>query len=73
MSETGNSMLRRYCRFGIVLLTVLSVNQGGAAAAGLADSFLRLGPGARAMGMGGAFIALADDGTSVHWNPAGLG
>jgi hypothetical protein len=28
--------------------------------------------GARALGMGGAFVAVADDATAVHWNPAGL-
>jgi hypothetical protein len=35
-------------------------------------SFLRIGVGPRAMGMGGAFISLADDGTAAYWNPAGL-
>ena len=30
------------------------------------------GVGARAMGMGGAFTAIADDSTALHWNPAGL-
>lgn len=28
--------------------------------------------GARAMGMGGAYVALANDATAVYWNPAGL-
>jgi hypothetical protein len=27
--------------------------------------------GARALGMGGAFVAVADDASSYHWNPAG--
>jgi long-subunit fatty acid transport protein len=31
-----------------------------------------LGAGARALGMGGAFSAVADDATAVTWNPAGL-
>lgn len=31
-----------------------------------------LGVGARALGMGGAFIAVADDATAASWNPAGL-
>ncbi len=30
------------------------------------------GIGARALGMGGAFIAISDDYSAVHWNPAGL-
>lgn len=33
---------------------------------------LSLGSGARALGMGGAFLARADDATAVSWNPAGL-
>jgi hypothetical protein len=35
--------------------------------------FLLIAPGARAAGMGEAFIAISDDATAVHWNPAGLG
>jgi len=31
-----------------------------------------MGTGARARGMGGAFIGVADDATAVGWNPAGL-
>ena len=35
--------------------------------------FLTIGPGARAAGMGEAFVAVADDPTATYWNPAGLG
>lgn len=35
--------------------------------------FLRIPTGARAAGMGGTFVAMADDATATHWNPAGLG
>jgi len=31
-----------------------------------------VGSGARALGMGGAFIAVADDATAASWNPGGL-
>jgi len=31
-----------------------------------------VGPGAKAMGMGGAFISVADDATAASWNPGGL-
>jgi len=33
---------------------------------------LAIGSGARALGMGGAFLARADDATAASWNPAGL-
>jgi hypothetical protein len=35
-------------------------------------NFLETELGARAMGMGGAFVGVADDVTALHWNPAGL-
>ncbi|MCH7678897.1 PorV/PorQ family protein [candidate division KSB1 bacterium] len=59
--------------FMIVILfsTNFSVAQtGNAGATGLA--FLKLGVGARAGGMGGAFSAISDDATATFWNPAGL-
>ncbi|MBI1751090.1 MAG: hypothetical protein HY014_12960 [Acidobacteria bacterium] len=36
------------------------------------SAFSTAGAGARAMGLGGAFIAVADDATAVSFNPAGL-
>ena len=34
--------------------------------------FLKIGVGARANGMAGAYGAMADDLSSIYWNPAGL-
>ncbi|MCK4548083.1 MAG: PorV/PorQ family protein [Candidatus Eisenbacteria sp.] len=34
-------------------------------------TFLKMGQGARAMGMGGAFSTVADDASATYWNPAG--
>jgi hypothetical protein len=34
--------------------------------------FLKIGVGARAAGMGGAFVAVADDATALYWNAAGI-
>ncbi|HEU4692609.1 MAG TPA: hypothetical protein VFS23_29810, partial [Vicinamibacterales bacterium] len=39
-------------------------------AAVLAQTFELVGT--RAAGMGGAFVAVADDSSAVYWNPAGL-
>ena len=38
----------------------------------LAGEFMAPGGGARALGMGGAFAAVASDASTVYWNPAGL-
>ncbi|HRY30005.1 MAG TPA: PorV/PorQ family protein [Elusimicrobiota bacterium] len=35
-------------------------------------TLLKIGVGARAVGMGSAYTAVADDVTAIHWNPAGL-
>jgi hypothetical protein len=37
-----------------------------------AAQFLKIGVGSRAIGMGGAFTATADDITAIYWNPGGL-
>jgi hypothetical protein len=37
-----------------------------------AGEFLKIPVGARAVGMGGAFTAVADDATALWWNPAGM-
>ena len=34
--------------------------------------FLKIGPGARVDSLGGAFGAIANDVTTIYWNPAGL-
>ncbi len=51
------------------LLLILFPFKGAAGPA----AFLEQGIGPRAMGMGGAFTAVADDATAGYWNPAGLG
>ena len=45
----------------------VTINTGTTAA-----QFLKIGPGARAAGMGESFSAVASDITAIYWNPAGL-
>jgi hypothetical protein len=63
-------------RFGklILLAVVLMIGASPAWAdsAGGAGAYLKMGVGARALGMGSAFTAVADDATAAFWNPAGL-
>lgn len=61
----------RLCLTILCLVSVASF--GRAAGAGTsAAPFLKLGFGARPMGMGEAFVALADDASALYYNPAGI-
>jgi len=35
-------------------------------------AFLEIGPGARSISMGSAYVSVADDASSIYWNPAGI-
>jgi hypothetical protein len=45
---------------------------GGQRVGTTAAQFLKIGVGARATGMGEAFVAVADDISTLYWNPAGI-
>lgn len=60
-------------RVMVVSLALIMVLSAVALADGIgAFSAFKSGIGARALAMGGAFVAVADDATAVSWNPAGL-
>ncbi|MFQ6102787.1 MAG: PorV/PorQ family protein [Candidatus Glassbacteria bacterium] len=66
-----NSMTMRTA-FMLLLLASFSIDSGFSndrTGSGLA--FLRIGVGARASGMGEAFVAVSDDASATYWNPAG--
>ncbi len=56
-----------------LLLVVGAASESFANISNAAVLFLRIAPGSRPAGMGDAFVAIADDATATHWNPAGLG
>ena len=56
----------------LVLLALLLMVMPAGAANKYAGEFLTHGVGARALGMGSAFVGVADDATAGYWNPAGL-
>ncbi len=56
-----------------ILMIVLMVFAATTLAAGrYAGDFMMIGAGVRALGMGGAFSSIADDGSAMYWNPAGI-
>jgi len=60
-------------RVTVVTLALIMVLSAVALAEGIgAFSAFKSGIGARALAMGGAFVAVADDATAMLWNPAGL-
>ncbi len=71
--------MKRYLISIIILISLLStslfsqntvqdVSKKGTSAA----TFLSIGQGTRAIGMGSAFVALANDPSALYWNPAGI-
>jgi hypothetical protein len=62
-------------RYGAVIFSAVVISSSpspGASFGKYAGEFMAIGVGARALGLGGAFVALANDATSGYWNPAGL-
>lgn len=59
---------------GPIVLGVALAGSSPAAAqqASRSDTLGAVGVGARSIGLGGAFVGVADDLTSIFWNPAGL-
>ncbi|TMQ72721.1 MAG: PorV/PorQ family protein [Candidatus Eisenbacteria bacterium] len=71
---------RRARSFAAAVLALALAHRSASAQGGLGSqregtssaTFLRIGVGARAQGMGGTFVAVADDPSAIFWNPAGL-
>jgi hypothetical protein len=56
-----------------LIIMPLSLTAAGFSKVGTtAAPFLKIGVGARAVALGGNFVALANDATALYWNPAGI-
>ncbi len=64
--------MRIHRLFILVLVLILMSAVLVAEDDGGTESIFSIGAGARAMGMGNGFVGLADDATSVYYNPAGM-
>ncbi|OYD14214.1 hypothetical protein CH333_08745 [candidate division WOR-3 bacterium JGI_Cruoil_03_44_89] len=62
-------MARNIILWSVIVLILL---QGSATAYSNWSFYNRNDIGAKAIGMGGSFVGIADDPTAVYWNPAGL-
>ncbi len=70
MKKSINSMFVVLIMILIAAQPVLA--QGVSKVGTTAASFLEIGIGPRAVSMGGAYVGLADDVSSLYWNPGGL-
>jgi hypothetical protein len=76
ITDEKGIIMQRFFKFVflqlIILCLIFSVSRASNEQAGLEIDVLKAGVGARPLGMGGAFVAVADDVDSPYWNPAGL-
>ena len=61
-------MKRLFILTGFCITVVFSQNNVATTSA----AFLEIGPGARSLAMGSAFVSVADDASALYWNPAGI-
>jgi len=70
--------MKKFCHrclvgsWSVLALVLLLVPGADAQQVEVSSTLNPVGSGARATGMGGAFISVADDATAASWNPAGL-
>ncbi len=74
VSKVHACFLTKYlaCILFCLILVLLTTKPVSAQDIPIKSIPLPMGSGARALGQGGAFIAVADDATAASWNPAGL-
>ena len=71
-SRGGTSTHRALALLSVLIMSTAASLQGLDNVGTTAGQFLKIEVGARATGMGGSFVALADDPSALYWNPAGI-
>jgi hypothetical protein len=61
-----------YKRYISLLVLLIIANSYGSGFKKYAGEFLNFGVGSRALALGGAYVAIANDVSAGYWNPAGL-
>ncbi|MBI1938433.1 MAG: PorV/PorQ family protein [Ignavibacteriales bacterium] len=67
--------IRYFARFILIIFLITAENyfaQNVSKTGTTAASFLEIPVGAKAIGMGGAFVSAANDASSLFWNPSGI-
>ena len=64
--------MRKLCVLILSVVAACSVSAAATSVAKYAGEFISIGVGGRALGLGGAYAALANDVTAGYWNPAAL-
>lgn len=65
--------MKKFMLIIFIMFLPSAILAGGFSKVGTAAAqFLKIGVGARAMGMGGSFSAIANDVSAIYWNPAGI-
>ena len=82
LTTTSSGLARRCAAFALVALAAVGVlaaapaqaqfNLGEQRTGTSSGTFLKIGVGARAVGLGESFVAVANDPSAIYWNPAGL-
>jgi len=72
MNKVGNMKTLKFLIFVFCVLSLTNFSLGQEGDAGQAGEFLRYGVGGRALGMGRAYVTLANDASGIYWNPAGV-
>ncbi len=65
--------MKKFIIIFMILILPAAILAGGFSKVGTAAAqFLKIGVGARAMGMAGSFTAVGNDISTIYWNPAGI-